>query len=51
MSGKELIRHLHMGCGEPLKTILNTQLTDKKTKQEKLDKQKTQKVEKALQVN
>ena len=30
MSGRELIRHLHMGCGEPLKTVMPYKKADKK---------------------
>ena len=51
MTGKELMRHLHMGCGESLKTVLNVKPAAQKTNQKNLEKQQTPKVEKAFRVN
>ena len=51
MTGKELMKHLHMGCGESLKTALNQQQMDKKDLNKNQRKPMGSKTRKAYPLN
>ena len=51
MTGKELIKHLHMGCGEPLKTDLHITQAAKKALPKKQLRQSAAKAGKTFPVN
>jgi hypothetical protein len=51
MTGKELMKHLHMGCGEPLTTALNQQQVNKKDLNKNQDKPTGRKTLKDFPVN
>ena len=51
MTGKELMKHLHMGCGEPLKTVLHNPQTVKKDLQKNQVRQSETKACKTFPVN
>ena len=51
MTGKELMKHLNMGCGEPLKAALKQPQMNKKDLNKNQEKTMGQKTHKAYPVN